>query len=1096
MDMQNFDTQKLKQLAIIFLILPLLTLFTEKVESYQNNDQFFSGRMEVGGTEFMAFVVPKSASGYSYWEERDDILNMTRLESDEEIQAFIQRYEPGPDDQLLIRQSLSSHGLTIVAQDNLFTIVTGTADKFAPILGDSGLHQLFNNQKTGDITKIPSQEFQSSSELENLVEGLILSPLTFPAKSPTDWIGTPTNGASIELCSLDSIEVDAVARSLKLDRVHLQGWRGQGVDIGFIDQGLYEGHPFFSGQYAADMTFYEFHVTGQVQTTSNTFDPLSSNGHGFMVAAYLAAAAPDARFHAFAKPTGAFASDNYIAAYLVYMRQHDLVDIFSLSQGWAEEDNENNAYLPEIRTEFINLIANNTIVLVAAGNAGQNINGFTSGHNALAAIPEVIAVGGSTLIPSGQGFTFEAAGGYTESSITGAASFDSILFPGRHIPDIVGVFGPTDLCYPWPNVDYLTGYQQGIAGTSGATPQMAGIAALLKQRYPSLSQSQMRAMLQNNAFDILTGESGDGDPAGPGYDAATGYGIPMATWALQAQVPLENGWNLIGVTTNQPYTAVGVLNEMYSQGGSCDYISYWSTSHGSYRSVVVLDDGSVFGQDFDIEPDMGYWVRCQSKFIWTPGGNGFISQPQPLQFQVGWNGVAIPYSEAPCTSNDLYQGTSQSCYRILRYDGMMQETQLLLTNSGRNFLLHPGEGYLVYCDTAAAWTPVCSATVGEDATLPTSFPTNTSLLSSRSASRMAEQIERAKEESQRKTSDEACPLLGTGPYPETNITEQQFTVRWQTTLPCMGSVVILDGQGNPVQQAFDDRGINFSGTTHHITVRGLEPNSSYIYGIWAGDSWYDAYSDTGLPFNVTTGSILSSTGRRYNFYGAVNNSNGDPIRDGYIDYIMVGEGSSDRFSYPLGTDSAGFLVTLDNMRDDNGTTYFNFTTASQVAAVGVSNAGATSWIWTNIDLPNSPSVAASPITIGRIPPRQPGLQAPAQAAFVMTRRPSFRFKTVDANSNNLTYRLEISTDDFATVAYTYDQRLSTEGWSASSYASDEMALFQVPEPLDNLAAYQWRVFAYDGQSWSDVSEIRTFSILNPISIERLYLPVISNADTK
>jgi len=72
-----------------------------------------------------------------------------------------------------------------------------------------------------------------------------------------------------------------------------------------------------------------------------------------------------------------------------------------------------------------------------------------------------------------------------------------------------------------------------ISGTSAASPQIAGVRALLKQVQPGLSPKLAKAVLRASARDVTNGASGNGQPAGPGHDGATGAGLVNATAAYE-----------------------------------------------------------------------------------------------------------------------------------------------------------------------------------------------------------------------------------------------------------------------------------------------------------------------------------------------------------------------------------------------------------------------------------------------------------------------------------------------------------------------------------------------------------------------------------
>jgi type VII secretion-associated serine protease mycosin len=96
----------------------------------------------------------------------------------------------------------------------------------------------------------------------------------------------------------------------------------------------------------------------------------------------------------------------------------------------------------------------------------------------------------------------------------------------------VSVTGP-EVALAAPAVDVVStdrrgnsGYSRG-EGTSGATAMVAGVAALIRARYPDLSAAEVAHRLTATARD-----AGD-----PGRDELYGFGIPDPVAALTAEVP-------------------------------------------------------------------------------------------------------------------------------------------------------------------------------------------------------------------------------------------------------------------------------------------------------------------------------------------------------------------------------------------------------------------------------------------------------------------------------------------------------------------------------------------------------------------------------
>ena len=188
------------------------------------------------------------------------------------------------------------------------------------------------------------------------------------------------------------------------------------------------------------------------------------------------------------------------------------------------------------------------VVCFSAGN----------GHIAFPAMmPEVIAVGGVYVYDKLIGADFYMlASNY-------ASSFDSQIYPGRHVPDVCGLVGmkprgiyimlpvePKDSIDvglaggTYPNKDE-TAKDDGwavISGTSAASPQIAGVCALLKQVQPGLSPDLVKAILKASARDVKKGQSALGQYAGEGHDGATGAGLvdAFSAYRLARSVTLRN----------------------------------------------------------------------------------------------------------------------------------------------------------------------------------------------------------------------------------------------------------------------------------------------------------------------------------------------------------------------------------------------------------------------------------------------------------------------------------------------------------------------------------------------------------------------------
>ena len=132
-----------------------------------------------------------------------------------------------------------------------------------------------------------------------------------------------------------------------------------------------------------------------------------------------------------------------------------------------------------------------------------------------------------------------------------ASSFDSSLYPGRHVPDLCGLTGNAvkingatrapSLMLPVQPGSSLDGISPStgagndgwglFSGTSAACPQVAGVAALMLEKDPTLTPKEVKTKLLKAARDVKKGKSSSGDTAAAGWDPATGAGLVDAKWS-------------------------------------------------------------------------------------------------------------------------------------------------------------------------------------------------------------------------------------------------------------------------------------------------------------------------------------------------------------------------------------------------------------------------------------------------------------------------------------------------------------------------------------------------------------------------------------
>lgn len=185
---------------------------------------------------------------------------------------------------------------------------------------------------------------------------------------------------------------------------------------------------------------------------------------------------------------------------------------------------------PDCTTAGDDGIPDRTVTIVAAmGNSGQDELSYPAGY------PGIIAIG--------------ATDGQDQK-----ASFSTM---GGHIS--VGAPG-VDILSTWPTWDLKANGQPylyyRISGTSMATPQVAGAAALVKQFFPGYSAYQVRRILETTTDDI--------GPAG--FDRGTGYGRINLKKLADKLAAIKAGTDTTDYRGGAARVDVATLNKFDSNG--------------------------------------------------------------------------------------------------------------------------------------------------------------------------------------------------------------------------------------------------------------------------------------------------------------------------------------------------------------------------------------------------------------------------------------------------------------------------------------------------------------------------------------------------
>ena len=261
------------------------------------------------------------------------------------------------------------------------------------------------------------------------------------------------------------------------------GATGGGVGIAVIDSGVTPSDAFGT-------RLVQVALDGQTGSLDDTV------GHGTIVAGVAAGSSPDGRFIGIApgatvyainieRPTGVHTSDVITALKWVFDHAHDYnIRVVNLS---LTEDVQSSYRDSPLDLAVERLWASGVFVAVAAGNRGTGTGAI---DYAPANDPLAFTVGAfDTMGTSGPGddtLSPWSSGGKTED---GFAKPD-LVAPGRHIA------GPlpsgTSLDAQAPNANRIASGYASISGTSFASPQAAGAAAIIFQWHPDWSPDNVK----------------------------------------------------------------------------------------------------------------------------------------------------------------------------------------------------------------------------------------------------------------------------------------------------------------------------------------------------------------------------------------------------------------------------------------------------------------------------------------------------------------------------------------------------------------------------------------------------------------------------
>lgn len=298
------------------------------------------------------------------------------------------------------------------------------------------------------------------------------------------------------------------------------GYTGRGVRVAVLDGGIYADHPDLAG--AIDRSASRSCTEGSFDSDVGTF------WHGTHVAGIVGARnndlgvigiAPEATLIGVKVLHGGSGSFGSLICGILHAATTARADVINMSLGAVFPKNDPGAgRLAAALNKAVNFATRNgALVVSAAGN--DELDADHSGNLALVPAQSGNGMAVSATGPVGwalgeQNFSrFASYSNYGTSLVSVAAPGGDAALPGNDSCTIGPLTRPCwvfDLVLSTSRVGYTW-----AAGTSMATPVVAGVAALAKQRFPDASPAQLRARLERSATDL--GKGGRDPRYGRGY---------------------------------------------------------------------------------------------------------------------------------------------------------------------------------------------------------------------------------------------------------------------------------------------------------------------------------------------------------------------------------------------------------------------------------------------------------------------------------------------------------------------------------------------------------------------------------------------------
>ncbi len=398
------------------------------------------------------------------------------------------------------------------------------------------------------------------------------------------------------LLNVSSSAVKARYSSLYASVWENLGFDGTGVNIAILDTGVDDEHESFTGKYVAGVD-----TTGPTNLEFNPNDQ-SDYGtfHGTHAAGIALGTGGAAQTYRGVAPgaglidvrvldqKGEGTTESVIRGIDWVIANKDTYDIKVMSMSLGSDSNSNGS---DSESQAVNrAVEAGVVVVVAAGNDGEEgyINSPGAADNAITV--------GAVYDQNTVNRSDDTLASYSNQ---GPRSDDGDSDPYDEFKPEVTAPGTFIMSAKGSNSTASNAYQS-LSGTSMATPQVAGVVALMLQANPNLTPAEVKTILQETSEAM-------GLPYDPSisdkYNASFGYGMVDAYSAVQSAMGIAGGPDLlvsssdITFSDNTPVAGQRILitatiQNLGNVDGTCDVAFYsqvgpLSTAIGRARGVSV-----------------------------------------------------------------------------------------------------------------------------------------------------------------------------------------------------------------------------------------------------------------------------------------------------------------------------------------------------------------------------------------------------------------------------------------------------------------------------------------------------------------------------